>query len=47
VRSDVRHALAALGYGADEIRSAMAGLPEEGSAEEHLRAALRDLAGAR
>ena len=46
-RADVRTALAALGYGADEIRHAMAGLPEEGSVEEHLKRALRELAGAR
>ena len=47
VRADVRNALASLGYGADEIRSAMAGLPPEGTVEDHLRAALRDLAVAR
>lgn len=46
-RADVRTALAALGYGADEIRHAMAGLPEEGSVEEHLKRALRELAGTR
>jgi Holliday junction DNA helicase RuvA len=46
-RADVRTALATLGYGADEIRHAMAGLPAEGSVEEHLRLALRELAGAR
>jgi Holliday junction DNA helicase RuvA len=47
VRADVRSALAGLGYGADEIRQALAGLPAGGSVEEHLRAALRDLATAR
>lgn len=47
VRADVRNALAALGYGPDEIRHAMAGLPAEGTVEDHLRAALRDLAAAR
>lgn len=47
VRADVRNALAALGYGAEEIRHAMAGLPTEGTVEDHLRAALRDLAAAR
>lgn len=47
VRADVRNALASLGYGAEEIRSAMAGLPAEGSVEDHLRTALRDLALAR
>ena len=46
-RADVRTALSALGYGADEIRQAMAGLPSEGSAEEQLRQALRELASAR
>lgn len=47
VRADVRNALATLGYGAEEIRQAMAGLPAEGTVEDHLRAALRDLAAAR
>jgi Holliday junction DNA helicase RuvA len=47
VRSDVRSALAALGYGPEEIRQAMAGLPSGGTVEEHLRAALRDLAATR
>jgi holliday junction DNA helicase RuvA len=47
VRADVRTALAGLGYGADEIRHAMAGLPATGTVEEHLRTALRDLAAAR
>ena len=47
VRADVRSALAALGYGAEEIRSAVAGLPPEGTVEDHLRLALRDLAAAR
>lgn len=47
VRADVRNALAGLGYGADEIRHAMAGLPATGTVEEQLRAALRDLAAAR
>ena len=46
-RADVRTALAALGYGADEIRQVLAGLPPDGSVEEQLRLALRDLAGAR
>ena len=46
-RADVRNALAALGYGAEEIRHAMAGLPAEGTVEDHLRTALRDLAAAR
>ena len=47
VRADVRNALASLGYGAEEIRTAMAALPPEGTVEDHLRAALRDLALAR
>ncbi len=47
VRADVRNALAGLGYGADEIRQAMAGLPAAGTVEDHLRTALRDLAAAR
>ena len=47
VRADVRNALASLGYGAEEIRAAMAGLPADGTVEDHLRAALRDLALAR
>ena len=46
-RAEVRTALASLGYAADEIRHAMAGLPEEGSVEDHLRLALRELAAAR
>jgi Holliday junction DNA helicase RuvA len=47
VRADVRNALAALGYGADEIRQSLAGLPSEGSVEDQLRLALRDLATSR
>lgn len=47
VRADVRSALAALGYGAEEIRSAVAGLPADGTVEEQVRLALRDLAAAR
>ena len=46
-RADVRAALAALGYGADEIRQTLAGLPDEGSVEEQLRIALREMAGNR
>lgn len=45
-RAEVRAALAGLGYGADEIRHALAQLPSEGSVEEHLRLALRELASA-
>ena len=46
-RSEVRAALAELGYGNDEIRRALEGAPSEGSVEELLRGALRELAGAR
>lgn len=46
-RQDVRAALAGLGYGADEIRAILAGLPSEGTVEDLLRVALRDLAAAR
>jgi holliday junction DNA helicase RuvA len=46
-RSDVRNALAGLGYGADEIRQALVQLPPEGTVEEHLRLALRQLASTR
>ncbi len=46
-KSEVRAALAGLGYGADEVRDAMRDLPEDGSAEDLLRTALRQLAGAR
>lgn len=46
-RAEVRVALAGLGYGVDEVREIVARLPEAGSVEELLRAALRQLAGAR
>jgi Holliday junction DNA helicase RuvA len=46
-RADVRNALAGLGYGADEIRQAVNQLPAEGTVEEHLRLALRQLASIR
>lgn len=46
-RTDVRTALASLGYGADEIRHAMLTLPAEGRTEDLLRLALRELAAAR
>jgi Holliday junction DNA helicase RuvA len=45
--AEVRSALAGLGYGPDEIRSAMAGLPDDGSVEDLLKVALRQLAVAR
>ncbi|MDP9075634.1 MAG: RuvA C-terminal domain-containing protein, partial [Actinomycetota bacterium] len=46
-RSEVRAALAGLGYGYDEVREVVGRLPEEGSTEVLLRSALRQLAGAR
>ena len=46
-RSEVRAALAGLGYGHDEVRDVLGALPAEGPAEELLRSALRQLAGAR
>lgn len=44
-REQVKAALTSLGYGADEVRQALGLLPAEGSAEELLRYALRELAG--
>lgn len=46
-RHEVRAALAELGYGPEEIRLALAGVPAEGAVEDLLRQALRELAGAR
>ncbi len=46
-RAEVRAALAGLGYGPDEVRHIIAGLPDEGRVEDLLRRALRDLAAAR
>lgn len=43
-RSEVRDALAALGYAPDEVRAALGHLPREGTVEELLRAALLSLA---
>lgn len=45
--AEVRAALAGLGYGPDEVRSALRALPESGSVEELLTSALRQMAGAR
>ncbi len=45
--TDVREALAGLGYGADEIRVATADLPDDGDAAVLLREALQRLASAR
>jgi Holliday junction DNA helicase RuvA len=46
-RSEVRVALAGLGYGPAEVRDAVRDLPAEGSIEELLTSALRQLASAR
>jgi Holliday junction DNA helicase RuvA len=46
-RHELREALAGLGYGPEEIRQVVAGLPEEGRVEDLLRLALRDLSAAR
>jgi holliday junction DNA helicase RuvA len=43
-RTEVREALAALGYGAPEVQRAMEALPADGAAEDLLRTALRSLA---
>jgi Holliday junction DNA helicase RuvA len=46
-RQEVRAALSGLGYAADEIRRSIAALPTDGTVEDLLRLALRDLAAAR
>ena len=46
-RRDVRAALSSLGYGVDEVREAVRQLPDDGSVEDLLRLALRQLAAAR
>lgn len=46
-QAEVKAALAGLGYGADEVREAVRALPQDGGVEDLLRAALRQLAGAR
>lgn len=46
-RQEVRAALTELGYGAEEVRGVMGSLPAEGSSEELLRRALKELAAAR
>lgn len=46
-RVQVRDALAGLGYGPDEVRDALAALPDDGPVEQLLRDALRRLAGTR
>lgn len=45
-RTDVRDALAALGYGADEISGVLGDLPADGATSELLRTALQRLAAA-
>jgi len=46
-RAQVRDALAGLGYGPEEVRDALAALPDEGPVEALLRDALRHLASTR
>lgn len=46
-RAEVKAALTGLGYGADEVRDAVRAIPDDGEVEDLLRAALRQLAGAR
>lgn len=46
-RHELRAALTGLGYGPEEIRQVVAGLPEDGRVEDLLRLALRDLSAAR
>jgi Holliday junction DNA helicase RuvA len=46
-RADVRAALAGLGYGADEVREAVRGLPADGEVSDLVRVALKQLAQAR
>lgn len=46
-RTEVRAALAELGYGADEIRRALDAVEDDGSVEDMVRTALRELAGSR
>jgi Holliday junction DNA helicase RuvA len=46
-RSEVRAALAGLGYGVEEVREALRDLPDDGPVEELLTSALRQLAAVR
>ena len=46
-RAEVRTALAGLGYGPEEVRAVVRELPEEGTVEDLLKAALKQLAGVR
>jgi len=47
LRGDVRAALASLGYGPDEVTQVVRALPDEGTVEELVTSALKQLAGAR
>lgn len=47
VRADVRSALGGLGYGPEEIASAMRGLPDDGDAQVLLRSALQVIGAGR
>ena len=46
-RDELRVALGSLGYASDEVRQVLSRLPVEGTTEELLRHALRELAGSR
>ncbi|MDQ3758285.1 MAG: Holliday junction branch migration protein RuvA, partial [Actinomycetota bacterium] len=46
-RSEVRAALAGLGYGPDEVREAVRELPDDGAVEDLLKTALKQLAATR
>jgi holliday junction DNA helicase RuvA len=46
-RGEVRAALVELGYGPDEIRTALDAVPDDGSVESMVRSALRELARSR
>lgn len=46
-REELRTALSSLGYAAEEVRQVLSRLPLEGSTEQLLRHALRELAGSR
>ncbi len=47
VRAELRAALAGLGYGLEEIRQVLALVPSDGSVEDQVRLALREMAVAR
>lgn len=46
-RTEVRAALAGLGYGPDEVRAVVRELPDDGAVEDLLKSALKQLAAAR